>query len=294
MESGSLKATINMLGPIAWLALAAGLQMLGALLFFRAPVDLILIFTGAAITFSVYLLNRFTDNEDSYNYPEQKMFFQQKPALIGIPILLIAISFFLLAISGRLVTWHVILIIFGILYSVSVIPFVRNKSLCFVRLKDILFVKNLAVSLLWGITPFALAASQKFSVMPAKFDLFVVATAFCLTSLINTASCDVRDVEGDRHAGVLTLATRFGQKFTAIFLLSLGAIGCCVVEINYLSGNVSRTAAILFFINIAWTGVVAAPLYLKYLKLPKSYSEPLIDSQFVMNGLSLIVLALYV
>ena len=67
-----------------------------------------------------------------------------------------------------------------------------------------------------------------------------------------------------------------------------------MVEINYLSGNVSRTAAILFFINIAWTGVVAAPLYLKYLKLPKSYSEPLIDSQFVMNGLSLIVLALYV
>lgn len=283
-----------MLGPIAWLAFAAGLQMLGALLFFKAPVDWILISTYFFIAFGVYLLNRFTDKEDSYNYPEQKMFFQQKPLLIGIPIALMAFSFFLLAISSRLVIWHLVLIVFGILYSVSVIPFIQNKSLCFIRLKDILFVKNLAVSLLWGITPFALAASQKLSILPARSDLCIAMIAFCLTSLINTTSCDVRDIEGDRRAGIITLATRFGQKFPAIFLLSLGIIGCLVVEINYLIGNVGRAAMILFFANMVWTGIVAAPLYLKFLKLPKIFSEPLIDSQFVMNGISLIIFALSV
>jgi 4-hydroxybenzoate polyprenyltransferase len=243
--------------------------MIGALLFFKAPIDLILIFTGITIAFGVYMLNKFTDDEDNYNCPDQKMFFQKKSILIALPILLIISSLILLLITNRLVPWHIILIACGILYSVSIIPFIRNKSLCFIRLKDIFFIKNISVSLLWGITPFALAASQKYSVMPSKFNLLVVAAAFCLTSLINTTSCDVRDVEGDRHAGILTIATRLGSKFTAIFLLCIVAIGCSLVEINYLIGNVSNAARILFFINIAWTLAVATPLYLNSLKLPK-------------------------
>ena len=278
-----------MLGPIAWLALAAGLQMLGALLFFRAPVDLILIFTGAAITFSVYLLNRFTDDEDSYNYPEQKIFFQQKPALIGIPILLIAISFFLLAISGRLVIWHVILIVFGILYSVNVIPFIRNKSLCFIRLKDILFVKNMAVGLLWGVTPFALVAGQKYSIMPGKNDLLTVILSFCLTTFITAIAYDVPDAEGDRHAGVLTVVTRFGEKISAIMLILVGILSCLFIGIFYMAGKIGQPVLILFFANVFWTGLVTAPVFIKKLPVMKSFVKPLLDSQCVFCGLSLIV-----
>ena len=289
MESGSLKATIRMLGPIAWLSLAAGLQMLGALLFFRAPVDLILIFTGASITFGVYMLNRFTDDEDSYNYPEQKMFFQQKPTLIGIPISLIAISFLLLAISGRLVIWHLVLIMFGILYSVNVIPFFRNKSLCFIRLKDILFVKNMAVSLLWGITPFALVAGQKFSIMPGKNDLLTVILSFCLTTFITAIAYDVPDAEGDRHAGVLTIVTRFGAKFTAIVLVFMEIVGCLSIGTFYLMGKIGQPVLLLFFANAFWTGIVTAPVFIKKIPVMKSFFKPLLDSQCVFCGLSLIV-----
>ncbi len=292
MESGSLKATIRMLGPIAWLSLAAGLQMLGALLFFRAPVDCILISTYFFITFGIYLLNRFTDTEDSFNCPEQKIFFQQKSKLIIIPISVIAASVILLSATNRLVFWHILLIVLGILYSVSLIPVIHDRSIRFVRLKDVLLAKNMAVSLLWGITPFAIAASQKSPVVSTKGDLVIVVMAFCLTTLINTVSCDVRDTDGDRHAGVLTLATRFGEKATGSFLFALGSLISVMVIIDFLLGNVGMRAFILFMSTVVWTGVVAMPIYVKRIKLPKSLSEPLIDTQQIVCGISLIALSL--
>lgn len=289
MVSGTMKAAVKMFGPVAWLALAAGLQMLGALLFFKAPIDPILISSYTLIAFGVYLLNRFTDKEDSYNCPEQKMFFQRKSMLISFPISLILLSFLVLAVSNRLVVWHLILIVSGILYSISVIPFIRNKSLCLLRLKDILFVKNIAVSLLWGITPFAIAASQKISVTPPKMDLITIIVAFCLTTLINTTTCDVRDVEGDRYAGAKTLPTYFGVNFTMFFLLLLGVVGSIFAAINYYTGNIGKPAFFLFFAVLIWTVIVALPIYSKGLKLSKLFSEPLIDTQQVFCGISLIL-----
>jgi 4-hydroxybenzoate polyprenyltransferase len=266
--------------------------MLGALLFFRAPVDWILITTYFFITFGVYLLNRFTDTEDSFNCPEQSMFFQQKSKLIFIPISFIVASVILLTATNRLVFWHIVLIVLGVLYSVSLIPIIHNKSIRFARLKDILFLKNIAVSLLWGITPFAIAASQKSPVLSTKGDLVIVVMAFCLTTLINTVSCDVRDTDGDRHAGVLTLATRFGEKRTGLFLFVLGLLISVIVIIDFLLGNVGKLALILFMSTVAWTGVVAMPIYMKKIKLPKSLSEPLIDTQQIVCGISLIALSI--
>jgi 4-hydroxybenzoate polyprenyltransferase len=292
MESESIKSTIRMLGPIAWLAFAAGLQMLGALMFFRAPIDLLLILTGSFITFGIYLLNRFTDIEDSYNYPDQKLYFQKKSSLKMIPILLIGSSVIVLALTNRFVSWHMILIIGGVVYSVSIIPIVKNKSIGFIRLKDITFVKNLAVSIFWGITSFAIASCQKGAIMPNKSDLAVVIAAFCLTSLINTTSCDVRDIKGDRHAGTSTLATCFGKKNTALFLVFLCVIVSSIIGIFYYWGSIGLSAALLFFANIVWIFIVAAPLYFKTLKVSKTISEPLIDSHFVMNGISLIILGM--
>ena len=293
METNSIKTTINMLGPIAWIALAAGLQILGALLFFRAPIDLILVFTGASITFSVYLLNRFTDDEDSYNCPEQKILFQRKPALISIPISLFAISFLILAFSGRLVAWHIVILICGIFYSVSFIPILKRKSISFIRIKDIFFIKNILVSFLWGITPFILAGSFRHS-MPPRSDFIVVVFAFCLTALINSTSCDVRDMVGDRLAGIVTFANYFGKKFTAFCLCFFGVAGCLAVGINHYAGHVSVPATLFFFITVLWSGIVASPIYLRTLQLPKSVSEPLNDSQVVFNGISLIVLSMCV
>jgi 4-hydroxybenzoate polyprenyltransferase len=292
MVSGKTKAVFIMLGPVAWIALAAGLQMLGAFLLFKVPIDFIIISTATILTFSVYLLNRFTDHEDSYNCPEQKSFFQRKTSLIILPIALLGLSFLILSLTGRLVAWHLVLVICGIFYSVSFIPVLKDKSIRFVRLKDIFFVKNILVCLLWGTTPFVLAASRGHAVLPPQSDFIVIIIASCLSALVNTTSSDIPDSLGDRRAGVMTLANRVGNQRTAIFLCSLAGIGCLAVGINFCLGNIGRLAAILFFVIVLCSGMFAAPLYVKSFKLSRSVSVSLNDSQAIFNGLTLIVISM--
>ncbi len=292
MKSGPILAAIRMLGPIAWLSFAAGLQMLGALLFFKAPIDFVLILTYALITFGIYMLNRFTDTEDAYNCPEQKMFFQKKSNSSIIPILLFIFSFLILSLTSRLVVWHVILISCGVLYSVSIIPFIKNQSLCFVRFKDILYVKNVIVSLLWGISPFAIVAAQHYSFSPNKTDIFIIVLAFSLTTLITAITYDVPDLFGDLHTGVKTFVTHFGEKFTAFFLLSLWIIGCLFVGIDYLLGNIGKSVTVLFFATMLWTSIVTIPVFIKKFHIPRSCIKPLLDSQCVFCGISLIFFSL--
>jgi 4-hydroxybenzoate polyprenyltransferase len=292
METGSLKNTFKMMGPIALLALAAGLQMLGALLFFKAQVDLILIFTYVFITFSIYLLNKFTDDEDNYNCPEQKILFQRKPILITIPIFLIALSIILLSFTNRLMVWHIVLIICGIFYSVNLIPIIKNNSIAFIRLKDIFFIKNILVSFLWSITPFILAKGLNLLISP-KNDFIVVIIASFITAFINTTSSDIRDMVGDRLMGIVTFANFFGKKYTALLLFLISTIGCLYVGINYSAGNISTPATFFFFTIVLLAGIVAAPIYIGKFKLPKLISEPLNDSQAIFNGIALIVLSSY-
>jgi 4-hydroxybenzoate polyprenyltransferase len=289
MEQKSVKATIRMLGPIAWLAFAAGLQMLGALMFFKAPIDPVVIVTAIFITFGIYLLNRFTDVEDGYNYPDQKLYFQKTTALKAFPILLIGASILLLAVTGRLVPWHMILIIGGVVYSVSIIPIIKKKSINFIRLKDIPFVKNIVVSLFWGITPFSIAASQKNAVIPEQYSLLFAITAFALSTFITAIAYDVPDAEGDRHAGVKTITTLFGEKFTLKFIIASGLLGCMIIGTYFLLGKVNLVTLSFFYFIIFWTGIVTLPVFIKKIKISTEFKKPFLDSQCVFCGLTLIV-----
>jgi 4-hydroxybenzoate polyprenyltransferase len=294
MQSSSIKTAIRMLGPVLWLAFAAGLQMLGALLFFHTSSGFILITTYFFIAFGIYLFNRFTDKEDCYNSPAQKMYFQRRPFLKAIPIVLIVASIIILAISDHLVLWHVVLICGGIVYSASIFPFFKKKSFCFIRLKDILIVKNIVVGVLWGIPPFAIAAGQKTSIFPSQGDLFVIVSAFCLASFIDSISCDVIDMNGDRFAGLSTLPTRLGKKMTAL-LLSSTAIGACVlVGLGLSQGKIGVPPALLFLIILAWTGVITFLVFSGKITIAKSLIKPLLDTECVFCGFALIVYSLAV
>ncbi len=293
MVKEKAKTGFIMIAPIAWIAFAAGLQMVGAFLYFKTPIDIIIISTGTLLTFSVYLLNRFTDKEDSYNCPEQKMFFQRKSSLIAIPISILAISYVILAISGRLLAWHIVLLISGIFYSINFVPVIKGKTVHFIRLKDIVFLKNILVSFLWGISPFAFAISLN-HILPPKNDLIVVLMAFCLTALINSASTDVRDMIGDKMARIVTFANFFGKKITVLTLFFLTAICSIYVVIVYSSGQLGKPAIIFFISSVVWSIIAMMPIYIRKLNLPKIISEPINDSQVVFNGLFLIILALNV
>lgn len=292
MPGDVFKTVLKMLGPIAWIGLAAGLQMAGALLFFRLPTDSVLVGTYVVISFSIYLLNRFTDVEDTYNCPDRGALFQRWSPLAAIPVVLMMGSLVLLVHTRQWTAWHVALMFLGTVYSVRMIPWWVGHRFQRVRIKDILFLKNLSVSLLWGISPFAIARAQEGAAFPPMTNLLVVVLAFCLTTLMNTMSCDVRDIEGDRQAGVQTVATRFGPQGTGLLVAGIALLASMTVAAVLLTGGVSARVALLFFAAVAWTVLVALPLYARDVGLPKAISEPLIDTQQVFCGTALIVLAM--
>jgi 4-hydroxybenzoate polyprenyltransferase len=285
----SFKTFLLMTGPVAWLALASSLQLVGAMLFFKLPLDFILISTGFFITFGIYLLNRFTDKEDNVNCPDRKFYFQEKNKIL--PILFIVGSIFILLTTSRLLPWHVFMLCGGILYSISIIPVIKKRSIQFIRLKDIILVKNLIVSLIWGLSSFIIAKSQKGAIMPENsLDLFIIISAFCLTTFINTTSCDVRDVTGDFYSGTKTLATYFGKNKIKIGFLFIGLIACSIILLGHFYDKISLGPTILFLSSVIWTGLVASPIYIG--KLSKAISEPLIDTQQIFCGVALILLSI--
>lgn len=285
---------LRMLGPVTWLGIAAGLQMMGALLLFKSVPDPVFIATFVLITFGIYSLNKFTDCEDGFNCPERRKFFQNCSKLILLPISMFSISLILLTATHRLEFIHIVLIATGILYSVKLIPYRKSRSTRFTRLKDILFIKNITVSLLWGISPFVLAANRAgFSNMSAPCDLAVIILAFFGTSLINTTSCDVRDRIGDRHVGVTTVATKFGKRYTGLYLLAFGLVTSILVCVVGTAGLAGRPVCILFIGTMLWTTIVALPIYFNNLRIPENLIEPLIDSEGIVCGVGLITLTLF-
>ncbi|NLD94040.1 MAG: UbiA family prenyltransferase [Fibrobacter sp.] len=295
MSTAFLKSWLKIFAPIALLAFAAGLQMFGALLYFDSKPDTILIFSYVIISFSIYLLNRYTDDEDSINCPEQRMYFQRKKSLSAIPIAMIFISFILLASFSLLTIWHIVLIVCGVVYSVAMVPWLKNKKLVFLRIKDVVILKNISVSLLWGITPFAIAASitsTETTMNPSTLDLVVVIFAFCLTTFINTTSCDVRDIEGDQIAGVRTIAAILGRNVTGLILIGISVAASVFVGIVSYLGYLHANTILLFFITTLWTLLVSIPIYLKSINVPKIITEPLIDTQQILCGVALIVISI--
>lgn len=291
MYTTQLKSWLKFLAPITLLSIAAGLQMLGALLFFKHEPNLILILSYVLISFGIYLLNRFTDDEDCINCPEQKMYFQKNTSQIAIPLALLLIASIMLAAVALLTFWHLVLIFSGVLYSVSMIPWYKKNKLVFIRLKEVVILKNISVSLLWGVTPFAIAASIGTTIQLPFYDLIVVVATFFLTTLINTTTCDVRDIEGDRLAGVKTLAAILGHTITEIILFSLAIATSIIVALLSLHGYIQSSTTLLFFIVILWTILVSLPTYLNTIKLPKVITEPLIDTQQILCGVALIVIS---
>jgi 4-hydroxybenzoate polyprenyltransferase len=292
MNTLVIRSGLKIFAPITLLSVAAGLQMIGALLFFRSELSTLHVLSYALISFGIYLLNRFTDDEDCINCPEQKVYFQNKGVLIIFPILILLTAVILLTAFSLLTAWHILLIISGISYSVALVPKVKHNRLVFFRIKDVIILKNISVSLLWGVIPFAIAATTA-KIHPPALDLLIVVFSFCLTTFINTTSCDVRDIDGDKIAGVRTFAGALGKDATGIILFSISIIGSVLVGILAFLNYIQQTTVFLFYVTILWTLIVSTPIYFKHFHLPKLITEPLIDTQQILCGVALIFISLY-
>jgi 4-hydroxybenzoate polyprenyltransferase len=289
MKSATIKSVSKIFAPTAFLGFAAGLEMYAAQIYFKTSPDIILVLTSVALSFSIYMLNKFTDEEDCYNCPEQRLFFQRKSFLILLPVLLITFSMLTLIFSSRLALWHIILVVSGVFYSVTMVPFVKNRKLVFLRLKEIFLLKNITIGVMWGVTPFAIAISQANEIPPLT-DLIIVVFAFCLTTMINSTTCDVRDMEGDRYAGVRTLPTQLGVKNTFNLLGILSLVSTLIVSSIAMFGLISAETIIFFYATLIWTIIVSLPFYIT-IKIPKLITDPLTDSHLILCAVLLIVIS---
>jgi 4-hydroxybenzoate polyprenyltransferase len=225
------------------------------------PLILVIAFLAS---YAPYNLNRAIDGkEDSVNNPERTNFVRKSRTLflaliIGsyASILLIAIIRFNLSIF--VVSLFPLTLV--LLYTIKWIPRSGSKSGVVRRLKEILLVKNLVTATGWSgfigmliyfgaIAPSATTSgsiSAPLMVSLLVFSLFIFARL-----IINTISCDLRDIQGDMESGVKTIPALLGYAKTIQLLIllntvSLVAFSICayqqVIPINFLYANIAVAA----------------------------------------------------
>jgi 4-hydroxybenzoate polyprenyltransferase len=166
-------------------------------------------------TFSVYNMNRKTDeSEDAINHAE-RFAFTQKYAnhLMAAAVVAYLFSFVIAGFSGlSTVAVASIPLVSGIFYSVAVLP----PGFGYRRLKDIPCVKNLLVGVAWA-TPIALLSPLCIGA-PIGMMTAVVGFFFFHHTVINTNLFDKHDVDGANASGVKTLPAILGVGRTRLFL----------------------------------------------------------------------------
>ena len=177
------------------------------------------------IIFGVYTLNRFTDaTEDFANDLGRFLFFQRKRVFFYLGILALVGSVGALVAERKLNWMHLLLLTMGSGYSYRLIPwYSRAQGFHLIRIKEMIFVKNLCVSFLWGASVFAVPILGAGPEIAGAFPVWMLAAGLFVSTLNNTLFDDILDEPGDRAAGIKTLPTAWGARSSQFFLMALDA-----------------------------------------------------------------------
>ena len=204
-----------------YLSFAAGAMAFISSVLHHVAFNPVVLALGMLITFSVYNLNRKTDeSEDAINHSHRFAFTKRYEHLlfasaIGAYVLALVLSG-LYGLSVLLIS--AIPLISGLIYSTPIFP----KGCKYRRLKEIPLAKSLIVAIAWALPP-ALLPVYIGGAIPSLITLAVVLFFFSLV-FINTVLFDIRDVEGDRATGVRTIPVCIGVTNTKILLTLINII----------------------------------------------------------------------
>lgn len=186
------------------------------------------------IPFSVYNLNRKTDEmEDEINHVKRFKFIQKYGKyLYFASIFSYLVALMIAGMYGIIVLLIALIpLITGILYSVPLFP----GNYRFRRLKEIPAIKNITLGLAWAITLSFLPVFMASEVPSGTtYIVFIFLYSFFF---INTTFFDMRDVEGDRQAGVYTIPVLLGISKTILALSVINIILGAIVIIYYLKAE---------------------------------------------------------
>lgn len=263
----------------ASLAYASSVLLIGKIEF----LSILIVFL---MTFSIYTMNRKTDiSEDLINHPERAEFFRKSGKVLFILAIFSYLSVFIVTFlrGGLAFLPPLIVLIFGFLYSFPWIPKKIGKT--YRRLKDIIVIKNLTVSVMWALTSVLLPIFYIFS--PFSYSVFILFSFVIFRLVINTILFDARDMEGDKKENVRTIPVSLGIKKTKSLLYFLNIIISVIIILSVLYGVLPILAYFLLLSS------VYAHIYI-YLFDKKNINKDflcdiVIDGEYILIGIYIFI-----
>jgi len=266
-----------------YISFAAGAMVFISSILHQVTFSLTVSALGMLITYSIYNLNRKTDeSEDAINHSHRYAFTKKYEKILylsgmGAYLLALVLSCFY-GISVILVS--AIPLFSGLIYSTPILP----TGFRYRRLKEIPLVKSLLVAIAWALPP-ALLPVYVSGVTPSLTTLAVILFFFSLV-FINTVLFDIRDVEGDRAAGVRTIPVLLGIPRTKSLLTQVNIIfGISVLSLLLLT----HTSPV--YICLIVIGMIYAQVYILLyhtISTGNLRCDVIADGQFIVLGLLMI------
>ena len=186
--------------------------LLGHLLFNNISTSIIWICASCFfLVAGVYSYNNITDKkEDSVNRRKINKYSKSKKGIFAASLFIFLGVLFAYMISEFSFVLSMLFIFLGISYSLF-------------RMKSLILIKNMFTSLLISIL-FLIGINH----YDPTLQFFLYYSLFFLFVLLGSIISDVRDIEGDKKAGLKTLPALFGQTTTKI-IISVGILSSFII-----------------------------------------------------------------
>lgn len=232
----------------AYLSLIAMAEVLIVSTLLSLPLTPAAIVVGLVV-FAVYANDRIADAEtDAVSNPGQAAFVKRHRGVLYV----LAAGAYGLAVALSVLGGPIALAITllpGALWICYATDWVPGDGAYVHRLKDLFLVNTMVVALAWAVTLTFLPLTFADGVLTPS--TAVVFAYFFLRVFTNTEIPNVRDVEGDRAIGVLTIPVVFGVDRTRRILLG---IDCCTASLVVLAVRIDSLTPVAGLALLAGVG----------------------------------------
>ncbi len=291
----TLKLRIGELKPVLilfYLSFMGCLSVFAVQMYLGLRFQPLICLCSMGIIFGIYTSNRFTDTEEDFTNDIQKaLFFQHKRIYYALAIAALGMSLGILLFQGKLNWLHFLLIGMGFCYSYRLVPwYAPARGFHLVRIKEMTFIKNLAVSFLWGGSVFMVPILYSAARVSAPFTLIQLGVGLFLSTLNNTLFDDILDEDGDRVAGIKTLPTTWGSRNSLRLLWTLDAAWLAWVGACCALGKIDLPHTL--FLGFLGLYPLAYMGLSRLGRTPKAWIDFLMESDLLYFSLGLLILSL--
>lgn len=169
-----------------------------------------LVMTFTIQNFVLHMLNNYFDKQED-ELTDQSNIFTSPMKILLVSGFFIVVSFALVVYYNFSITCYLILFVLMLLYSV---PITKN-----IRIKKLLYVKNITGSLFWWYLPFVLIVV--FHTNNSFSDVFLNNLLILAIFIPFEPIWDIKDTKGDLVSGIKTIPNQFGIAVTKLLTISL-------------------------------------------------------------------------